>query len=88
MSSSGDSRRALERRTSAFVLGTIIAGTAVLSHAGFDLVAHPAGPRWLILAALTALSGWATLRIPSMPMVVAAEYPPLFRSTYFQVKSV
>jgi putative nucleotidyltransferase with HDIG domain len=51
-----------------YVFAIIMVGTAVLSTAGLDLIRRPAGPQWLILAALTVLSGWATLRIPSMPI--------------------
>jgi putative nucleotidyltransferase with HDIG domain len=68
MSSASDNPRELDGRARAYVLGVIVAGTAILAHAGVDLIEHPAGLQWLILPALTVLSGWATLRIPSMPI--------------------
>src|SRR4051812_47807483 len=39
-------------------------GSVVLAHAAWDLVSHPADPKWLILVALTAGTGWVMLRIP------------------------
>src|SRR5216684_4988315 len=68
MSSPTDNRPALDRRATAYVVGVIVAGTAILGHSGVDLIRHPVGLKWLILAALTVLSGWATLRIPTMPI--------------------
>ena len=40
-------------------------GGMVLVYAIWDLVSHPADPKWLILAALTAGTGWIMLRIPT-----------------------
>src|SRR5207253_7670179 len=34
----------------------------------YDLIRHPVGPEWLILVGLTVVSGWATPRIPAMPI--------------------
>jgi putative nucleotidyltransferase with HDIG domain len=53
-------------RTARTAVYTVIAvGGVVLGHAIWDLVSHPADPKWLILAALTAGTGWIMLRIPT-----------------------
>jgi putative nucleotidyltransferase with HDIG domain len=53
---------------SAYLLSTIIAGAlAVLLSVG-ELVTVPVGLGWLVFAALTILSGSATLRLPSAPV--------------------
>jgi len=50
------------------MLGVIVVGGAVAVYSISDLVRHPVSLRWLILVGLTVASGWATLRIPSMPI--------------------
>jgi hypothetical protein len=63
-----DSRRSLARASKGYVLGVTLTGACVLSWAVLDAIRHPVGYQWLILIALTVLSGWATLRIPAMPI--------------------
>src|SRR5712691_5291079 len=63
-----DSLRSLSRWPRMYVLGVILTGAAVAVYSISDLIRHPVGPEWLILAGLTVASGWATLRIPSMPI--------------------
>ncbi len=62
------SHREDDRRARAYVLGTTAAGLAVLIYSALDLTRHSVGLNWLVLLALTVLSGWATLRIPAMPI--------------------
>jgi putative nucleotidyltransferase with HDIG domain len=50
------------------MLGVIFVGGAVAVYSISDLVKHPVSLRWLVLVALTVASGWATLRIPEMPI--------------------
>jgi putative nucleotidyltransferase with HDIG domain len=52
----------------AYVLGVILLGAAIWSHSIADLIRNPPGVEWLLLVALTVGSGWATLRIPAMPI--------------------
>jgi putative nucleotidyltransferase with HDIG domain len=52
----------------AYVLGIILLGAAIWAHSIWDLIRHPVDFEWLILVALTVGSGWATLRIPAMPI--------------------
>lgn len=53
---------------SAYLLSTIVAGAAVVLVSVRELVAAPVGLGWFVLAALTVLSGTATLRLPSVPV--------------------
>ncbi len=53
---------ALERRAVEYVRCIVLIGAAVLAYSAGDLLRHPPAPQWLILVALTAVSGWATLR--------------------------
>ena len=59
----GDSR---DRVATAYVVCVILVGALVTAHALWDLVTHPVGLEWLILAALTVASGLAALRIPGV----------------------
>ena len=68
MSSATSNPRPGDRRGDAYVVGMTTAGMAILAYAGIDLFRHPVSLQWLILLALTVLSGWATLRIPAMPI--------------------
>jgi putative nucleotidyltransferase with HDIG domain len=43
----------------------ILAGSAVLGYAVWDLATRPLQPQWLVLAALTVSTAWLTLRIPT-----------------------
>jgi putative nucleotidyltransferase with HDIG domain len=55
-------------RAGVYVLGVTLLGAAVVVYSAVDLVRHPVGIGWLILVCLTVVSGWAMLRIPSMPI--------------------
>jgi putative nucleotidyltransferase with HDIG domain len=63
--------RFLPSTATLFVRLVIAAGTLVCVHAGADLFQHPVSPQWLVLVALTIASGWATLRVPAMPISFA-----------------
>ena len=54
-----------------FVPATIAAGLLVCGHAAAELLARPLSTEWLILLALTAGSGWVTLRLPAMPIGIS-----------------
>ena len=51
-----------------YVTCVILAGACVVAGAGVDVAARPVGREWAVLIALTIASGWATLRIPGMPI--------------------
>ena len=52
----------------AYVFSIIVAGAAVAAYSVYDLIRHPVALEWMILVGLTVVSGWATLRIPAMPI--------------------
>src|SRR5437764_191295 len=61
----------VERATrGAYAYGTAVigAGTVVLALSLRQLIADPVGPSWFMLAGLTMLTGWATLRMRAVPV--------------------
>jgi putative nucleotidyltransferase with HDIG domain len=52
----------------AYIFSVIVAGVGVAAYSVYDLIRRPVGLEWLILLGLTVISGWATLRIPAMPI--------------------
>jgi putative nucleotidyltransferase with HDIG domain len=54
-----------------FVPATIAAGGLVCAHSIAQLLTQPLPTEWLILLALTAGSGWVTLRLPAMPISIS-----------------
>jgi putative nucleotidyltransferase with HDIG domain len=59
-------RAALSRHANAYVYGITALGAIVLTYSVAGLIRHPVKPEWLILVLLTVISGWATLRTPSL----------------------
>ena len=55
----------------AYVLGVFGLGIAVISHSIYAIVVDPIGYEWLFLAALTLLSGSATIRLNSVPATIS-----------------
>jgi putative nucleotidyltransferase with HDIG domain len=58
----------LQKRAKIYVHAITVLGAAAALYSAVDLVRHPVGIGWLILVCLTIASGWAMLRIPSMPI--------------------
>ncbi len=46
----------------------IVAGGCVVAQSVVNVATRPVGAEWAVLIALTIASGWATLRIPGMPI--------------------
>ncbi len=63
----GDDPR-LRRSSAAYVSSVILCGGGLTSYALYDLASRPVSTEWLMLLGLTVASGWATLRIPGMPI--------------------
>ena len=55
-------------RSSVYVWGAIFAGAAVVGYSASDLLTSPLSTVFLAILVLTIVSGWATLRIPAMPI--------------------
>jgi putative nucleotidyltransferase with HDIG domain len=56
------------RHGTAYVAVVNVLGAAVVAYSVWDLITRPPGAEWLILVVLTVVSGYATLRIPAMPI--------------------
>ena len=60
--------RATRRGSTLYVVGVILLGSTVVGHALREIASGPVSFEWLTLLGLTVASGWATLRIPGMPI--------------------
>ena len=58
----------VRRRSGLYVSAVILCGTGVAGYALRDLASREVSAEWLTLLVLTVASGWATLRIPGMPI--------------------
>ena len=54
-----------------YVAAVVLAGFAVIAWCIHDLTAHPIGYQWFLLAALTLISGSATVRLPAVPASIS-----------------
>jgi putative nucleotidyltransferase with HDIG domain len=63
-----------------FVGAVVISGSVVVAHSIGALWEGPFGSRWLILAALTLLSGSATVKLPSVPATISISETFVFTS--------
>src|SRR3954465_5569904 len=61
----------LPKNGRAYVSAVITAGFLVLSGSGYRLFTHPIGYQWFLLAALTLISGSATVKLPSVPASIS-----------------
>ena len=63
-----------------YVCGVILVGTAIIFESVRTVVALHLSPQWLTLAALTLLSGSATVRLPSVPATISISETFVFTS--------
>jgi putative nucleotidyltransferase with HDIG domain len=70
----------LSVRGRAYVLGVIIAGTFAVTASLYELAINPIGYQWFILAALTIISGSATVKLPSIPASLSVSETFVFTS--------
>ena len=70
----------LPERGRVFVGGTIAVGSAVIALSAAEVWGESFGPRWLVLAALTLLSGSATVKLPSVPATISISETFVFTS--------
>ena len=54
-----------------YVFSVFACGVAAIGHSLYDLQIQPVSSQWFILAALTIVSGSATVRVPSIPATVS-----------------
>ena len=65
------SPRGLSGYGRAYVLAVILFGFGVISISAYELFVLPFGNQWLLLAALTLLTGSATVKLPSVPASIS-----------------
>ena len=61
----------LPKNGRAYVSAVITAGFLVVSWSVYQLTVHPVGFQWFLLAALTLVSGSATVKLPSVPASIS-----------------
>jgi putative nucleotidyltransferase with HDIG domain len=61
----------LDRPTGLYVYAVIVAGFAAVLHSALTLVQQPADMRWLLLAALTLVSGSANVRLTAVSATIS-----------------
>ena len=64
----------------AYVASVVVAGGGAIAYSVHDLYAHPVDPQWLLLAALTLLSGSITVKIPSVSATLSVSEAFVFTS--------
>jgi putative nucleotidyltransferase with HDIG domain len=62
---------ALPRNAQTFLGAVAVCGLFVIAHSVHALYSAPVPPQWLLLAALTLLSGSITIRLPSIPITIS-----------------
>lgn len=70
----------LPERGRLFVVGTSAVGCVVIVLSAYEVWKEAFGPRWLVLAALTLLSGSATVKLPSVPATISISETFVFTS--------
>jgi len=70
----------IPRQGAAYVLFVIAAGFCVIAFSAYDLAAKMLTAQWLALAALTLLSGSATVKLPSVPATISISETFVFTS--------
>jgi putative nucleotidyltransferase with HDIG domain len=63
--------RPLPRAGALYVAGVVAAGAVIVMFSAYDLWTSNIGALWWLLAALTLLSGSATVRLPSVPATIS-----------------
>lgn len=61
----------LPQRGRAFITAVIIGGFLTVAWSARTLAVHPVGYQWFLLAALTLVSGSATVKLPSVPASIS-----------------
>ena len=70
----------IPRHGSAYVLFVIASGLCVIAFSAYDLAARMLTAQWFTLAALTLLSGSATVKLPSVPATISISETFVFTS--------
>jgi diguanylate cyclase (GGDEF)-like protein/putative nucleotidyltransferase with HDIG domain len=63
-----------------YVTLVVLAGTAAVTESFYQLLTHPVDYRWALLAALTLISGSATVKLPSIQATISVSETFVFTS--------
>lgn len=63
-----------------YVFAVAALGVVAIAYSAYRLHIRPIGWSWLVLALLTLLSGWATVRLPSVPATISISETFVFTS--------
>lgn len=73
-------RNPLPRLGKIYVTAVVLAGAVVAGLSAYDLLTGPVRKQWFLLAALTLLSGSATVKLPSVPATISISETFVFTS--------
>jgi putative nucleotidyltransferase with HDIG domain len=73
-------KRALSPRGRTYVVGVILAGSVAVGASFMEMLTRPVGFQWFVLAALTVISGSATVKLPSIPASLSVSETFVFTS--------
>ena len=71
---------ALRPKARAYILLVVLSGALAIGHSIFELVNDPIGYRWIILAALTLLTGSFNVKVPSINAYISVSEAFVFAS--------
>lgn len=71
----------LPRVGRAYIAVVAVFGSATLAHSIYSLFAQPIGRNWFVLAALTLVTGSATVKLPSVPATISISETFVFTAT-------
>src|SRR5690349_21017453 len=66
-----------------YIVIVVLAGVSVIAHSVQQLIVEPISNRWIILAALTLLTGSFNLKVPSINAYISISEAFVFASTLF-----
>src|SRR5882672_3440862 len=73
-------QRQLSRTGQLYVASVIAAGLAVTAYSAISLLVHPVSNQWLVLAALTLLTGSFSVKLPSIAARISVSDAFVFTS--------
>jgi putative nucleotidyltransferase with HDIG domain len=68
------------RAAKAYIATVILTGIGATGYSSYDLYVHPVSNRWLVLAALTLLTGTFTVKVPSVAARISVSEAFVFAS--------
>src|SRR5262245_19544094 len=63
-----------------YIVAVVLAGAGAVAHSAVELYRHPLGLQWLILAGLTLLTGFFTVKVPAINARISVSETFVFAS--------